>query len=335
MTISMKKLIPTLTLCALCIFAVAQTSADEFEWPEIISFGTPSQGSSGHVAATIIADAIRTHTDVRQVVVEPFGNAAALVRPLANGDVEFGFHGGYRPLTDAYYGVGDQEPQNIRNVMMFAMDPWAVLVTDPDIQDFGDLRGRTMALLVNNADHVNVVDAYLELYDMTRDDLTILPVTSIGAAYGWLRDGRADAFPFGMAPALQEVKQARGLWGLSVTDEEADFIIEREPTRVRYTLEAGATVLAPEEDLNIFGLPLGIAVNADVDDELVYQVVKLIFEEAQEDLFNAKSNSDRNWNIDAVGDVFTFPMHEGMVRYLRDQGKWTDEMDAQQQELMR
>lgn len=321
-------------LCLIGLPAIAET-ADDYDWPEIISFGTPSQGSSGHVAATIIADAIRTHTDVRQVVVEPFGNAGALVRPLANGDVEFGFHGGFRPLTDAYYGVGDQEPQNIRNVMMFAMDPWAVLVTDPEIKDFGDLKGRTMALLVNNADHVNVVDAYLELYDMTRDDIDILPVTSIGSAYQWLRDGRADAFPFGMAPALQEVKQARGLWGLPVTDEEADYIIEREPTRVRYTLKAGSTVLAPEEDLSIFGLPLGIAVNADVDDELVYQVVKLIFEVAQEDLFNAKSNSDRNWNIDAVADVFTFPMHDGMVRYLQDQGKWSDEMAERQKALMR
>lgn len=322
------------SFCLIGLPALAQSS-DDYEWPQIISFGTPSQGSSGHVAATIIADAIRTHTDVRQVVVEPFGNAASLVRPLANGDVEFGFHGGFRPMMDAYYGVGGQAPQNVRNVMMFAMDPWAVLVTDPEIEDFGDLRGRTMALLVNNADHVNVLDAYLELYNMTRDDLTILPVTSIGSAYEWLRDGRADAFPFGMAPALQEVKQARGLWGLPVTEEEAAYIIEREPTRVRYTLAAGTTVLAPEDDLDIFGLPLGIAVNADVDDELVYQVVKLIFEVAQEDLFNAKSNSDRNWNIDAVVDVFPFPMHDGMVRYLEEQGKWTVEMAERQEELMR
>lgn len=325
-------------LVALPLVAVSQSSDDDFEWPQIISFATPSQGSSGHVAATILADKIRSNTDVRQVVVEPFGNAAAMIRPLHEGDAQFAFHGGFRPFMDAYYGEGGSEsvgPQNVSNMLMFAIDPWGVLVTDPEIENFGDLRGKTVALLVNNADHVNVIEAYLEMYDMTRSDITILPVTSVASAYEWLRDGRADAFPFGMAPALQEVKQARGLWGLEVSDDEAEFIIEREPTRVQYTLEAGTTVLAPEEDLPFLGLPLGMAVNADVDAELVYQVMKVAYGDARDDLFAAKSNYEGNWTPEAAVEVFPFPFHEGAVRYLREVGVWNDELDQRQQELMR
>lgn len=309
-----------------------------FEWPEIISFGTPSQGSSGHVAATIIADLILTHTDVRQVTVEPYGNANAMVRPLNDGDIQFAFHGGYRAFTDAYYGEfgweGDGH-QNILSLMYMYVDPWGILVTVPDIKDFGDLRGKSITALTSNRDHLNIINAYLDIYNMTQDDIKILPVDNVNSAVEWLSNGQAVAFPFGAAPGLQEVKQTRGLWALPVPDEIANKILKAEPTRLKYTLPAGQTVISPEENTPFLGLPGGVAVNSDVDEELVYEIVKLIYEKGADKLFEAKPTDEKNWKPEHATAVFTFPVHDGLIKYLEEKGLWTEEQAKMQRDLMR
>jgi TRAP transporter TAXI family solute receptor len=306
------------------------------EWPELLVFATPSQGSSGHVAATIIADMLKKETPIRQVVVEPYGNSSNMIRPLDEGKADFAFYGSYREFTDAYYGVGSwakEGPKNLKSLMFMYVDPWGVMVTDPAIKDFGDLKGKKFVLFANNTDHVNVFNALLEIYNMTEKDLTVIPAQDVGSATRWLAEGKADAFMFGAAPAMQEVKQAKGLYGLEMPPEVVEQIRAKEPTRLAFTIPAGKTVLAPEQDLPYLGLPGGVGVRGDLDENLVYEITKLIYEKAGDQLFKAKPTSPMNWKPEHATEIFTYPLHDGMIRYLEEENLWTDELKNEQQEL--
>ena len=71
----------------------------------------------------------------------------------------------------------------------------------------------------------------------------------------------------------------------------------------------------------------------DVSDDVVYAVVEALWDNYQE--LGEIHPGLRLWTSDRfVIDDFLVPYHDGAIRFYKEQGLWTDAMEALQQELL-
>jgi TRAP transporter TAXI family solute receptor len=304
------------------------------DWPEVLTVATAGQGSSSHVAGTLLAGVWTQETPLRRVVVEPYGAASQWVELMDAGEVHVGIHGSFRATADAYYGEGQfDDPLAVMTLMVGWTSPWGFLTTDESIASVEELAGNRLLVLEANRDHRNVVQGMQDFYDI-EGEVDIIPTESVGSAIQFLQEGRADAFLFGVTPGLEEVRSSTGLWGIPVDDDFAEAVTEEyEETITRYTIGAGQTLLEPEEDLPFLGLPQGLSVNEDLDPEVVQELVRVLYEVAGDELRDAHP-SFADWTPEIATEVMASPLHQGMVDYLESQGQWDDELQAEQDRLL-
>jgi len=74
-----------------------------------------------------------------------------------------------------------------------------------------------------------------------------------------------------------------------------------------------------DSDIKTFGVKATFVTSADVDDDVVYQVVKAVFDNF--DRFKRLHPAFENLNEeDMISDGLTAPLHDGAARYYRERG---------------
>jgi TRAP transporter TAXI family solute receptor len=164
----------------------------------------------------------------------------------------------------------------------------------------------------------------------------ILKVLGISAEFSYgsfdnmfaeLLDGRHDAFANlagAPAPGLQQAEAKEPIRFISLSPEQIDAIRKAMPEFTPSKIVAG-TYRSLDKDYDSFGMyNFGVG-RADLPDELVYQLVKAVFEN-QPRLVKVTSAATETIPQNAVKDTF-LPFHPGAVRYYREIGiKIPDEL---------
>ena len=157
----------------------------------------------------------------------------------------------------------------------------------------------------------------------------ILTVLGISAAisYGSLEDaatdlpaGRMDAFITTIgapAPAIQDVETKEPVTFLSPSSEQIEAIRKVMPELSPSKIAAGTYRFLDKDYATIGMYNFGIG-RADLPDDLVYQLVKAVFEN-QPRLVKAFSGASETIPQNVVKDTF-LPFHPGAVRYYREIG---------------
>ena len=86
-----------------------------------------------------------------------------------------------------------------------------------------------------------------------------------------------------------------------------------------YTTIPGGTYVGTSDDVVTFGVKATFVTSAAVPDEVVYQVVRSVFDDIDvfRTLHPALTHLDPQ---DMIGDALSAPLHEGAVRYYRERG---------------
>ena len=71
----------------------------------------------------------------------------------------------------------------------------------------------------------------------------------------------------------------------------------------------------------------------DISDDLVYKVTKAILDNNDE--FATYHKIAREWTAENSVQNIALPFHEGAIRYYKEKGLWNDELEAEQQELLK
>lgn len=295
---------------------------------QVVSMATGAQGSlaynSGQAVARVANDngiTVRT---------QPLVGYMPL---LESGEVDFGYANGAEAAF-AYTAKGnfDREHPNVRLVgVMFPLTTGIMAPCDLNIESVNDLIGRAGELrIASEYTSSTIIPFYiggaLASAGLSYEDFQQVPVASFVDGINALGDGLVDIALVSLnAGAGQEaavkLQDRGGLCYISVNNTEEGIAAFSEYLPAGYLAE-----LPQNENVNglqkrgavLIRVPWMLLTNAGVDDDLVYNMVRIIAEnqEALGETFGAFRQAD----VMAMAPANAMPYHPGALRYYEEAG---------------
>ncbi|MCX7850450.1 TAXI family TRAP transporter solute-binding subunit [Thermus sp.] len=318
----------------LALLVLGAWAQEGFRWPRQILFASTEVGTAGYSLLVAWSAEFTAATGV-QLRVSP-GATPTLTGWLLEGRVEFAS----APLTvlvEALDGEAGYRPGPLRVVYPAILTPWGLMTRGDSpyrrIQDIGP--GVRLAWPPFSYFH-RILDGLLACRGLTREQARLVPVANYSANSRVIAEGGADiAFTSPVSDVNLEVEgNPRGIRWLPVPTAQEDRLCLQRWQRA-YPLLAlvrPADVGAQSaRGIRMFVIPSVYYSRADVSEELVYHLVKWLDENHA--LYRDKHAMARFQTLDSLRflvESMGVPLHPGTVRYLKEKGLWTAEMERKQ-----
>ncbi|MBA2779057.1 TAXI family TRAP transporter solute-binding subunit [Billgrantia kenyensis] len=287
-----------------------------------LSIATGGTGGVYYPIGGGFAEMINNHIEGSTATAEVTGASVENMGLIMRGDADLAL-----ALADtvyqAYNGTGDFEGRQIEDTRALAsVYPNAVqLVTlaDSDIQSLEDLRGKRVSVGAPGSGTELNARALLEANGITYDDFRPQRLNFNETADA-IRDGDIDAGFWSVGPptsSILNLAATRDIRLVGFSEEEIDNAREVEPTFAAYELRAGMYD-GMDEAVQTISIPNVLVVNADMDEELAYQLTKLLFENTDELIAVHPAANDTT--VDFSIDSTPVPFHDGALRYYEEVG---------------
>lgn len=301
--------------------------------PDTMTWTSYDVGSAGYAEASAMADALGREYGTR-IRIQPSGSSIGRLQPVVQQRAQYGFL-----ATETWFATEGVEdfaarqwgPQDLR---VLAGRPAAFgmpTAADAGIDEIADVEGKRVAFVAGNPS-VNVkCEAILSFAGLTKDDVEVREFPTYGGAMSSLAAGDADATCTTTTPSqLYELAESpRGIhWVELPSDNEQGWERLRDvaPFFAPYEETKGAGI-SEENPVQImaYRYPMIVA-RADTSADEVYSLVKALDETY--DMYKDATAVMSQWDLDESGvPPADAPFHEGAIRYLREQGIWTEEHD--------
>ncbi len=239
------------------------------------------------------------------------------------------------------YDVMEWGPQRICSIAYFPHNGYTLGVrANSDIYEIADLKGKTVAITpASPSTYTNVV-AFLAFAGLTLDDVILYEVGSSKLGYEALADKRVDACFYNptSSKAYEQSTSSDGVRWLEFDPNDTEGwarVHEISSIDVPKVTVNGADITA-DTPKNLMSSPYPhYCCWANADDDTIYVLTKAIWE--ARDNWAAKDEAmarefTMDFNITSINATNT-PVHPGAVRYYKEIGVWTDEMEARNAEL--
>lgn len=311
--------------------------------PAVISVATGKPGQNTHTEITAIADAVskKFGTKIRAL---PLGNAVGRAIALKSDKAKIWMS------CSAYYtafeGIGDFStqdwgPQDIRilNLVNRKANFSFATAKDSPVNAVADMKGRRVSWTVGNSGINMQTEAYLAYSGLTLDDVELVKFPGYVASLRGLISGQADVvMAANSSSATQEIAASPGglKWiPMPHADKAAWAEVQRRaPFVAPLTIDSGPGV-EKGESIEVGSYPCPTLVTyANQNDDEAYWLTKMVVEAW--DTYKDTFKTAPYWQVDtALKSRFAVPYHDSAVKYYKEIGKWTPEMEAQQQTLLK
>ncbi len=178
-------------------------------------------------------------------------------------------------------------------------------------------------------------NAFLANQGLTSKDVKMITVPKIGDAVKSLIEGRAD---------VAQVSQGMGVTAELDSIKGARFLsMDNSPEAVRRTQEAypceivkvspAKGLVGIKEETYMMSYPFYLAGREGLPESMVYNIVKVLWDKNKD--LNAINKNLEDWTPENFIDKnFTIPYHPGAVKFYKEKGLWTAEMEQRQQQLL-
>jgi TRAP transporter TAXI family solute receptor len=301
-----------------------------------LSVATKGPGSGSYTLMAAIGPTLRRHANIK-LSVEP-ATIKTFIRLVKKGQMEL-CHPNPGDAYEMYTGTGAFEKEGPQPVRLLFSD-YVVnqcYYTSPGtgIKSLADMRGkRVMNAFPGNPAITGMYNETLRYYGLEPNkDYTQLGQAGLMMAAHSLIEGRIDAFITPITAALHEVKRSVGLVILPVPQEVIAFAKKRYPFLSHCTIE--------EKWFDPFDIPEGTrtlcyrpcTIGAEkIPEDVVYRFLKAVFENYDE--FKNSSPQAAQCTLENATKDPPIPFHQGSVRYFKERGAWTPELEALQKEFL-
>lgn len=315
---------------ALAVTTAVEAPVAHAEDPEILTIsGAGPQGrwfKEASLYAKILNRELPEHT-VNGVIGK--GVSVGNIKRIAAERIEAGrFY--LFDLEDAHAGRnqfdGGNDYSNVLVWMKLGTHNFRV-VAETGIDDFRDLKGKTVAVGVKGSGDDLIAERILGGYGVTPENADFQYVgRSDGQAA--LANGQIDAIAYLYARNNQG--HLGPVFAAREIGEEVDFV-EPDPERTEEFLAEDETFFLDEHGEPTFGRPelkgiavyQGMAIRADLSEDLVYRMTKAVYENWDEVLQSAPWwDAPGEASLESAPAMTTVPYHPGAVRYYKEQGVW-------------
>ena len=287
-----------------------------------LSIATGGTGGVYYPIGGGFAELINNHIDGAQATAEVTGASVENMGLIMRGDADLAL-----VLADtayqAYTGTGDFEGRQIENTRALAsVYPNAVqlvTLTESDIHSIADLAGKRVSVGAPGSGTELNARALLEANGVSYSDFTPQRLNFNETADA-IRDGDIDAGFWSVGPptsSILNLAATRDIRLIGLSDEEIANAQEVEAVFAPYELAAGMYD-GMDEAVQTIGIPNVLVVNADMDEELAYQLTQLLFENTDELIAVHPAANDTT--IEFTMSSTPVPLHPGALRYFEEVG---------------
>jgi TRAP transporter TAXI family solute receptor len=301
-----------------------ETKDPKADWPKFLTIGGGGTGAAFFAVATGVAQLITDELGI-QANGQASNGGTHNLQLLASKEYELGMADN-ASASQAYDGTGAFENaanKDLRAICVVYAGYFAQQVrVDSGINNMDDIKGKRIAVGMPNSGTENITKAVYAAHGYDYTDKKDVIAEFVGASSGTdlVRNRQADGMTF-FAPipdAVQTELVVGGhtkLIGLN-PDAIAKLTAEGSPY-VAGTVPAG-TYSNQKEDVQTIYAPMVLHVRADIDEELVYQITKLIFDNL--DTLKLQHNAFANMTPENATTGIYAPLHPGAERYYKEIG---------------
>lgn len=212
-----------------------------------------------------------------------------------------------------------------------------VVAEDSGIRKGSDLKGKRFAGIYTGSPGTTAqAEGALANLGLKPQDIKMVSVPSVDAGVRAVIEGRADAngannIGMGVISELDSSKGARFL-SFDPSPEGVKRLQEKFPAEI-VKVSPGPGKTGIREDTYLMSYDFYLVGRESLPESLVYDLVKTLWEKNQELTVINKNLQD--WTPENfVTPQNTVPYHPGAVKFYREKGVWTPEMEKHQQELL-
>jgi len=313
--------------------------------PDLIRWANYDIGASSYLQGAALAEGILKKFGIK-VRTLPLGNGIGRIMAVRTGTSDFLF-----TASDAVYArkgiddfaVREWGPQPMRTVWMVKRKSTFALATraDSGIKKLQDLKGRRVAYIVGSPSLNAAVEGALALIGLTWKDVIKVDYPSLTSGYKSVKDGKTDAVAFNStSPVAYEMEASPGgIYWIPYPKYEENpggwkKFAEIYPGTFPDLVSKGAG-LSPQKPVYTANFPFPNIFTYDrVDENLVYWQVKAIVESF--DLYKNSTPDMPSWSLkECLSLPLAWgPWHNGAVKYFKEIGVWTKEMQEAQDKLL-
>lgn len=326
-----------LFVAVLCIMVLFASSASA---RTAVTFGTMDAGTSTYAVGAALSAVWNGHLPDYTITQQPMQVTGPAFRLLKADELDlaittvWAIHGAYTgedPFWDTWE-LNGVAPVPINQICSGNDIRYGFFTTDPSIKTLKDLEGKKVYITQPGAESDIQVKALLKAGGVDYDKITDVSFSSISEVQQGLKEGRAVAVYWTASTWIQDVATNKAMYAVQISAQEVAKLNELLPgwgfvessiDQSEFGLSSGASTLA---------VPFGIYVREGLDEEIVYNLTKAMYEN-HEEAVTLNPQYMENWSLDRALIAIGAPIHTGAIRYFKEAGVWTDEINAQNETL--
>ena len=311
-----KGFLSLLLAAVLCCFCLTGCGSGER-----MMFGTGGTAGTYYAYGGIIGQYIHNYADIKVTAVST-GGSKVNIQSIQDGDFQLGFT---QSDVMAYAWEGsksfekDGPTHDFRVLGGLYAETVQLITMDPDITSVADLKGKSVSIgEAGSGVYFNALDV-LEGAGLSLDDIKPQYQRFEGSKEA-LKDGKIQAaFIVAGAPtsAITELATTNGVYLINIDGELRDTILASCPYYAALQIPAG-TYKGQDEPVETITVKATIVVDADLDEETVYQMTAAIFDHADE--IAAENAKGAELNLENATEGMAAPFHAGAARYYAEHG---------------
>jgi TRAP transporter TAXI family solute receptor len=242
--------------------------------------------------------------------------AGELDMGVAQSDWQFHAYNG----TDAFADQGANK--DLRSVFSLHAEPFTVVArAGAGIKNFNDLKGKRVNIGNPGSGQRGTIEVIMKAKGWTNRDFALASELKASEQASALCDNKIDAMVYVVGHPSGAIKEATTSCEsnlVEVNDATIDMLVS-ENSYYRKAVIPGGMYQGNPDDVTTFGVGATIVSSASVPDDVVYHVVKAVFENF--DTFRKLHPAFENLTKEGmVGDALTAPLHPDAEKYYKEAG---------------
>ena len=312
----MKKILAAALCLALCMSAACALAVN-------INFVTAGTASTFYPISATVVGLWNEQIKGMRAVATPSGGGVDNLNQAYDGEAQIGIANS-NLVYQAQEGLAPFEGYANENLRIFAglyINPNQVVVTKASgIHGLADLDGKRISIGAAGATTIDEAIVHLASVGKTLDDIRAEYMDTSAAADAvsnklidgvWIMAGMPNA-------AVTQIMTTTDSMLMPITAQEVEALKAEYPWYAACEIPAG-TYAGQDEAVPTSGVKLTLFITADVDEETVYQMTK-IFWENWESLTAAHGALAKADPKEACNDIAGVAIHDGAARYYREIG---------------
>lgn len=326
------------SLIALALFLILTGNVSaQSSLPKAVSFATMPAGTSTYIVGAALSTVWNKYCPFT-VTQQPMQVTGPAFRLIKSGSLDLGIttiwainacYTGKDPFWDIWQ-MKDFAPVNITQINTGSMFRYGIFTTNPKIKTLKDLEGHRVYITQPGAESDIQVKALFEAAGVDYKKVKDVSFSQAPEAIQGLKEGRAEAWYYTLSTWVEDMTRTKQLYLVEIPVDIPEKMNKVMPgwgfvaTNIddgEYGLTKGGTAI---------GVPMGIYARGELSADAVYSLVKNMYEHHDE-LVAIHATFLSPWTLDNALLSIVAPIHPGAIRYYKEKGIWTPQMEVQNQ----